>query len=114
VINGANALAGAGYNVTYQLTASSRGIPNTRTADYNVPGIGQVDEYSPTTTDLCRIAGGIEAKNAQANGVLVQSNLNSAQMQEVANRVWGKPNAQNINTIIFNSNGRITVFTRPK
>ena len=106
--------ANQGYNVQHRQTASEQGITNQRTSDLHVDGIGDVDVYTPQSTRPTSIARGIESKNDQAPGVLVQSDLTNDQMTEVANRVWGKPGARNINLIFFqNSAGDIVTFTRP-
>ncbi|NML30420.1 CdiA C-terminal domain-containing protein [Paraburkholderia antibiotica] len=107
-------LADAGYDVSHQPTANSQGIPDVRTADLSITGVGQVDGYSPVNTNPNSIVRNIEAKFDQANGVIVQADLSGADMTSIASRTWGKPNGQNFNTIVFqNSNGQVFRFDRP-
>jgi filamentous hemagglutinin len=103
-----------GYDVTHQPTASSVGIQGQRTADLSVSGIGQVDVYTPISTNPTSIARGIESKNNQASAVIVQTSISDADMALVASRTWGKSTAQNIQTIFFqHSDGSIVRFDRP-
>ncbi|MFZ6723800.1 hypothetical protein, partial [Undibacterium sp. Ji49W] len=107
-------LANLGYNVTHQPTASSQGIEGVRTADLSVEGVGQVDVYTPTTSNPNSIVRAIEAKNTQASGVLIQTNLSDAEINSVAARTWGKPTAQNIQTLFFQKpDGTIIRIDRP-
>jgi filamentous hemagglutinin len=102
-----------GYDVTYRGTASDRGIQNLRTSDLYVNGIGQVDVYTPRTTNIKNIISSIEKKDSQASSVLLQINLVGKNMNTIASRVWGKPNVKNINTIFFqDSKGQIHRFDR--
>jgi filamentous hemagglutinin len=102
-----------GYDVSHQPTASSLGIQNQRTADLSIKGLGQVDVYSPTSTNSTSIARGIESKNSQASAVLVQTGLSDLDMASVTARIWGKPTAQNIQTLFFQKpNGEIIRFDR--
>ncbi|WP_373788827.1 hemagglutinin repeat-containing protein, partial [Delftia acidovorans] len=113
-IKGADALADNGFNVVHQPTNSSQNQPG-RKADYYVEGIGQVDEYSPDpSTELPNMARAIEKKNKQGNGVMVQKDLTDYEIEILSNMVWKKPNAKNIDTLIFNSNGKLKVLKRPK
>ncbi|WP_321906121.1 hemagglutinin repeat-containing protein [Paraburkholderia tropica] len=108
-------LASLGYDVDHQATASSQGIPDVRTADLSVTGVGQVDVYTPVNTNPNSIVRNIEAKFNQGNGVVVQVDLSESDMTSIAARVFGKPNAQNFNTIFFqNSAGEIFTFSRSK
>lgn len=107
-------LASLGYDVTQQATASSQGISNVRTADLSVSGVGQVDVYTPENLNPSSIVKNIEKKASQGDGVLVQADLSSEDMASIAARTWGKPNAQNLQTLFFqNSNGTIVRFNRP-
>jgi filamentous hemagglutinin len=104
-----------GYDVEHQPTASSLGIQNQRTADLSATGLGQVDVYTPRSTNPTSIARGIESKNTQAPAVVVQTELSEVDMASVAARVWGKPTAQNIQTIFFQQpSGTIIRFDRPR
>ncbi|SCC32967.1 CdiA C-terminal domain-containing protein [Gilliamella intestini] len=103
-----------GYDVTYRATASDRGVPNLRTSDLYVNGIGRVDVYTPRTTNMKNIISSIEKKDSQASSVLLQINLVGKNINTIASRVWGKPNVKNINTIFFqDSKGQIHRFDRP-
>lgn len=64
-------LANAGYDVNHQPTANSQGIPDVRTADLSINGVGQVDVYTPQNSDPAKIVKGIEKKASQGNGVIV-------------------------------------------
>ncbi|WP_255468249.1 hypothetical protein [Achromobacter sp. UMC71] len=77
------------------------GIKDTRTADLKVEGLGMNDVYSPVGLNLAKLPTGIEKKASQANGVMVQVDISSEDMRTVVARVRGKPNAQRIDTIIF-------------
>ena len=106
--------ADQGYDVTYRATASDKGISGTRTSDLHVKGIGKVDVYTPKpTTKVDRILSSIEKKSNQAGGVIVQMDLSGKEMQSMASRLWGKPNAQNIKTLFFqDSKGTIHRYDR--
>ncbi|MDD7792188.1 DUF637 domain-containing protein, partial [Ralstonia pseudosolanacearum] len=108
-------LAGLGYDVAHQPTASSQGISNVRTADLSVRGVGQVDVYTPESgTSTNAIIRAIEKKADQATGVFVQADLSSADMASIAARTWGKPNAKSIQTLFFQrQDGTIVRFNRP-
>ena len=81
----------------------------------SVKGLGQVDVYSPTSTSPTSVTRAIEAKNSQASAVLVQTGLSDLDMASVAARTWGKPTAQNIQTIFFQKpDGVIIRFDRPQ
>jgi filamentous hemagglutinin len=43
----------------------------------------------------------IEGKASQGNSVLTQTSLPDVQIQEIANRVFGKPTARNIDVLFF-------------
>ena len=106
--------ADQGYDVTYRATASDKGISGTRTSDLHVNGIGKVDVYTPKVKEIDKILTGIEKKNKQTTAVLTQIDLSGKDMQQIANRTWGKPSANNINTLFFqDSTGRIHRFDRP-
>lgn len=106
-------LAQLGFDVTFQVTKSSLGIKDTRTADLKVKGLGTIDVYSPVGLNLAKLPTGIEKKASQADGVMVQVDISSEDMRSVVARVWGKPNPQRINTIIFQkSDGSIVRFDR--
>ncbi len=108
------ALAQAGYNVQHLPTASQLGIQNVRTADTYVEGLGRIDVYTPNTDKIDNILRSIEKKSNQANGILIQKNLSSTDMSLMADRMWNKTNAKNINVIIFqDTNGKIVKFQRP-
>ena len=103
-----------GYDVAHQPTASQLGVEGQRTADLTVKGIGQVDVYTPTSTNPTSITRAIEGKNTQATAVIVQTSIGDADMAAVAARTWGKPTAQNIQTIFFQKpDGSIVRFNRP-
>jgi filamentous hemagglutinin family protein len=103
-----------GYDVAHQPTASQLGVQGQRTADLTVKGVGQVDVYTPTSTNPTSITRAIEGKNTQATAVLVQTSIADADMATVAARTWGKPTAQNIQTIFFQKpDGTIVRFNRP-
>lgn len=103
-----------GYDVAHQPTASQLGVQGQRTADLTVKGVGQVDVYTPTSTNPTSITRAIEGKNTQATAVLVQTSIADADMATVAARTWGKPTAQNIQTIFFQKpDGSIVRFNRP-
>lgn len=80
-----------------KLPAESTGCELFR-VDY-VKGVGQGDVYSPQNTNPASIARGIEGENNQASAVIVQTTISDADMASVAARTWGKPTAQNIQTI---------------
>lgn len=108
-------LGNAGYDVTYQATASSRGISNQRTADLSVSGVGPVDVYTPQSANPNSIVRAIEKKNSQAGAIIVQSDLSSQAAQSIAGRVYGKPSAGNIQTLFFQGkDGIITTVRRPQ
>ncbi|MFM0645404.1 hypothetical protein PQR14_13840 [Paraburkholderia bryophila] len=65
-------LADLGYDVSHQPTANSQGIPDVRTADISIKGIGQVDVYTPENLDPSNIVKNIEKKASQGDGVLVR------------------------------------------
>lgn len=103
-------LANLGYDVSHQPTANSQGITDVRTADLSIKGVGQIDVYTPENLDPSNI----EKKASQGDGVLVQADLSSADMASIAARTWGKPSAQNLQTLFFqNSDGVIVRFNRP-
>lgn len=79
-----------------------------------VEGIGKVDVYTPKVKKIDKILTAIEKKNKQTTAVITQINLSAKDMQQIANRTWGKPSANNINTLFFqDSTGRIHRFDRP-
>ncbi|MDM4209509.1 DUF637 domain-containing protein [Klebsiella spallanzanii] len=99
-----------GYDVTFKKESTQSGV---RTQDLWVEGIGKVDVYTPKVTDQTKIIRAIEKKNTQTTAVLTQIDLPGKDMQQMANRVWGKPSANNINTLFFqDSTGRIHRFDR--
>ncbi|MBT9514594.1 MAG: hypothetical protein IV104_19815 [Acidovorax sp.] len=103
-----------GYDVAHQPTASQLGVQGQRTADLTVKGVGQVDVYTPVSTNPNVITRTIEGKNNQATAVLVQTSIADADMATVAARTWGKPTAQNIQSIFFQKpDGTIVRFNRP-
>ena len=106
--------ADQGYDVTYRATASDKGISGARTSDLHIDGIGKIDVYTPKpTTKVDRILSSIEKKSDQAGGVIVQMDLSGKEMQSMASRLWGKPNAQNIKTLFFqDSKGTIHRYDR--
>ncbi|TDR79784.1 hemagglutinin repeat-containing protein [Paludibacterium purpuratum] len=107
-------LAELGFHVQHLPTAASQGVKDVRTADTFVKDLGYVDVYTPRPdTTPSKIITAIEKKSKQADGVLVQADLSSSDMVSIANRMWGKPNAQGIKVIIFqDSNGNISQFKR--
>ncbi|WP_437343930.1 hypothetical protein [Paraburkholderia caffeinilytica] len=113
-IRAGQGLANLGYDVSHQPTANSQGISDVRTADLSIKGVGQIDVYTPENLDPSNIVKNIEKKASQGDGVLVQADLSSADMASIAARTWGKPNAQNLQTLFFqNSDGAIVRFNRP-
>ncbi|CAB3716389.1 hemagglutinin repeat-containing protein [Paraburkholderia rhynchosiae] len=113
-IRAGQGLADAGYDVNHQPTASSQGVAGVRTADLSVQGVGQIDVYTPENLNPSNIVKNIEKKASQGDGVLVQADLSSVDMASIAARTWGKPNAQNLQTLFFqNSDGVIVRFDRP-
>ena len=109
-VSGANILNNYGYDVEFQ-QRDLGGPGSIQKADYDVSGLGQVDEYSPITNSNERIADGIVDKRGQAPNILVQKDLSFEDMANVASRVWGK---EGIDRIIFtNSAGDIFIFNRP-
>ena len=103
-----------GYNVTHQKTASDSGVKGVRTADLNIEGIGIVDVYTPTKSEEIPIIRGIEKKNGQAEGIMVQVDLDDEVMSSIASRIWGKPTAKDIRTLFFqSSDGKLHIFNRP-
>jgi Contact-dependent growth inhibition CdiA C-terminal domain len=112
-VRAAQGLSGLGLNVDLQPTAASRNLPG-RTADMTVQGIGQVDVYTPNTTNPTAIARAIEGKNDQATGVVVQTNLPDKVMEQIANDTWKKPGSSNIQIVIFQKpDGSLVRFDRP-
>lgn len=108
-------LAELGYNVTHKVTANDLGIPEISTADLYVDGVGDVDVYTPTTSEIKNIVREIERKKEQATSVLVQTDLDDASIQEIQDRFWGKPNAVRIQSLIFQkSDGKMRYVPRPK
>lgn len=88
---------------------------NVRTADMYVKILGQIDVYTPKTNNIDNILRNIADKAKQGNGVLVQKDLSFSQMQNLANRLWGKPEAKNMNVLLFqDSTGKIFIFNKPK
>lgn len=103
-----------GSDVVHQPTASQLEVQGQRTADLTVKGVGQMDVYTPTSTNPTTITRAIEGKNTQATAVLVQTSIGDADMATVAARTWGKPTAQNIQTIFFQKpDGSIVRFNQP-
>jgi LysM repeat protein len=101
-LRASSGLANAGYDTVHLPTANSQGIQNQRTADLLVDGIGPVDVYTPkSTSSENSIIRAIEAKSSQASGVLIQTDITETGSSSIANRLFGKPNAQNIQTLFF-------------
>ena len=108
-------LADLGYNVIHKVTANDLGVPETPTADLEVEGIGQVDVYTPNTSEVKNIVREIERKKEQATSVLVQTDLDDASIQAIQERFWGKPNALRIQSLFFQDSGGIMIYVpRPK
>jgi|GEM_PF-2381616 len=107
-------LADVGYQVEYLPTASSLGIQKVRTADLAIHSVGMVDVYTPKKlTETDSIIRMIEKKRDQANGVIVQADLTTDKILEIANRVFGKPTTRRINVVFFqDSSGNISRFNR--
>lgn len=104
-----------GHDIVEQATASDKGIDNLRKADLSVKNIGQVDVYTPKSSDPTKIARGIEKKDTQAAHIMVQTDISADDMTNIALRTWGKPNTKNIQSIFFQkSNGTIFRFNRPR
>ncbi|MBD2812596.1 hypothetical protein ID853_17345, partial [Xenorhabdus sp. Vera] len=103
-----------GYDVKYKATASDLGIKDVRTPDLYVNGVGKVDVYTPKTAKPKNIIAAIEKKDSQTSSVLTQIDLPGKEMKGIADRIWGKPNVKNINTLFFqDSKGKIHRFDRP-
>jgi len=106
--------ADLGYDVTYKATASDKEIKNVRTQDLWVSGIGKVDVITPKVITEKSMLRRIEEKNKQTTAVILQVDLSVKDMQSIASRTWGKPTANNINTVFFqNSKGQVIRFDRP-
>ncbi|OCG20792.1 hypothetical protein A9G11_09705 [Gilliamella sp. wkB108] len=108
--------AGSGFlNLGYDVVVKKEVNQNkVKTQDLYVEGIGKVDVYTPQNLDTKTILRMIEKKNQQTNSVLTQADLSKSQMTEIANRTWGKPSANNINTLFFqDSKGQIIRYDRP-
>lgn len=108
------AFAQKGYDVKGLKTASDKGISGKRTPDLYVDGIGKVDVYTPKNINANTISRAIEKKNSQAGTIVVRGDVPDRMRYIIANRVWGKPKAQNIQTIIFEKSGDLTIFARPQ
>lgn len=110
-----NTLSQNGLSVIFQRTASEKGIQNQRTADTNIIGFGQVDIITPVNTTSTAISRIIEKKDSQAPVIYINLPTDAALQRDVANRVFGKPNASNIQAILFeNQDGTISVINRGK
>lgn len=108
-------LADLDYNVIHKVTANDLGVPEIPTADLEVEGIGQVDVYTPNTSEVKNIVREIERKKEQATSVLIQTDLDDASIQAIQDRFWGKPNALRIQSLFFqDSGGRMIYVPRPK
>lgn len=108
--------AGSGFlNLGYDVVVKKEVNQNkVKTQDLYVERIGKVDVYTPQNLDTKTILRMIEKKNQQTNSVLTQADLSKSQMTEIANRTWGKPSANNINTLFFqDSKGQIIRYDRP-
>lgn len=114
-ILGAEGFSSYGYNVKHLQTNSNKGISGKRTADYEIEGLGYVDECTPKVMTSKSISRRIEEKEGQSSVVLVQGDASQEVMAQVAQRVWGKPNVKHINTILFKgSDGKIYQYNRHK
>lgn len=110
-----------GYDVTFKKESTQSCV---RTQDLWVEGIGKVDVYTPQrpavgeinlAKEQTKIIRAIEKKDTQTTAVLTQIDLSGREMEQMANRVWGKPSVKNINTLFFqDSSERIHRFDRPK
>ncbi|WVD70265.1 hypothetical protein RHO14_07840 [Orbus wheelerorum] len=106
-----NKFSELGYDVTFKKESTQSGV---RTQDLWVNGVGKVDVYTPKITDQTKIIRAIEKKDTQTTAVLTQIDLSGKEMEQMAGRVWGKPNVKNINTLFFqDSKGQIHRFDRP-
>ncbi|WP_052760777.1 MULTISPECIES: hypothetical protein [Photorhabdus] len=105
--------ADLGYHVTYKKEVNQHKV---KTQDLWVEGIGKVDVYTPNSKTMTEksILRMIEAKNKQTNSIIIQADLSAKDIQSVVARTWGKPTANNINTLFFqNSKGQIVRYDRP-
>lgn len=94
-------MADLGYDVTHQTTASSKGIPDVRTADLFIEGVSDVDVYTPETLTQNSILRDIEKKADHGVGVFVQANISDADISSIVARMWGRVNGKSIRTLFF-------------
>jgi len=111
-----NAFTRHGYDARGLQTASQRGIQGVRTADLEVSGLGRVDVFTPQKLNSKSISRAIEGKGTQSPVVAIRGNISERVMRETAARVWGKTSnrARAIQQVVFENNGVLTWFTRPK
>jgi filamentous hemagglutinin len=99
-------LADHGYNVTFLVTANDQKNKGVPTSDTNIEGMGLVEIYTPNTDKVDNIVHMIIRKKQQAPALFVQTDLDDAVVQSIADRVWGNARASEINVIFFQrSNG---------
>jgi len=112
-LRAAQALADRGYNVQFVVTANQLGIENENTADTIVEGVGQVEFYTPTTTKEDNVVRMIIRKR-QAPILLMQTDMDAAIIQSIADRLWGNASARDIAKLfIQRSDGAAIEMSRP-
>jgi hypothetical protein len=112
----AEALRKVGLDVTAQIPNASLGKPGRR-ADLLVSQIGQLDvtQFNPKPGGdwASKFATAVAGKNAQAGAILVQTDVDEAVIQEGLARLFGKPNAANIDRVIIQrSTGALSFYSR--
>ena len=113
-LRAAQALADRGYNVQFVVTANQLGIENENTADTIVEGVGQVEFYTPTTTKEDNVVRMIIRKRKQAPILLMQTDMDAAIIQSIADRLWGNASARDIAKLfIQRSDGTVVEMSRP-
>lgn len=102
-----------GYNITFNRTASQKGIQNVQTADTFVEGLGRVDITTPESVSSATKR--IEKKDSQTDVVYIQKDFSLSQQREIIDRVKGKTTIKNIHTVIFeNSDKSISIYSIKK
>lgn len=108
-------LAALGYSVRHKITANDKGIPDERTADLYVEGVGDVDVYTPRQMKEGTILRGIEGKKGQAVSVFIQLDTSRVDTNSLLARLWGKPNLKSIESVFIQRvDGSIDFIRRPE
>ena len=112
----ANALREFGLDVTAQIPNATLGRAGRR-ADFLVSSIGQLDVtgFNPKQAgDVAdKFATAVAKKNTQANAILVQTDVDASVIVEGLGRLFGKPNASNIERVVIQrSNGALSFYSR--